>query len=111
MDIKKIKSIKFALMERQHAIDDIRAEFITYIKGTLVFPEDFDYEFSDLVESVYTDLIKKQKHKEDYLGIWVNYDNTIYDNSIAINTLESIQKYSSEDTNSVYEFIKMTIPD
>ena len=112
MDIKKIKSIKFALMEKQHDVDVVRAEFIAYTKGILIIPENFDYDqFSDLIESIFNDLIKKQKNDDDYLGIWVNYNEMVYENSLAINALTTIKQYNSEDINPVYELIKMTLPD
>lgn len=79
--------------------------------------ENLDFNRSEdalltIIDDMWSTLISFNKSKQgNYLGIWIKYDGEILDNAIKIQTLEDIKKYSLDDINEVYEFVKMTLPD
>ena len=116
MDYKKLQSIKFALMEKEKDIKDSeKVDFIIYASATFKFLPDFSQDLSrgilsELIESIYADLIKdKEIAKEDSLGLWIDYDDNKYENSITLDTLNLIKTHGAKDIEPIYEFFKMTL--
>lgn len=66
----------------------------------------------DILEHMYDTLLQYKSLPEiNYVGIWVKYEEDVFDNSIKIQTLDDISNYSSEKVSPIFEFLKMTIPE
>lgn len=119
MKAEKIESIKLSLME---IVDDSnmekgKADYVirasAYIKLDGMDQKMDENDISSVVSEMYQALLKQNVNNSDvnYVGIWVSYDGVMYDNAIRKNTLDDIEKYSIDEVNSTYEFLKMSIPD
>jgi len=115
----KIEKLKLSLMQLDKESDDHKSDFI--VKTTAIFrvPENF-YEYcvkdkdfenitQNLLKTIYLNLLNNTKSKYEYVGMWVDYNNKKYENSIKIESLNDIEKYGNNNINSIYEFFKMTI--
>ena len=119
-----ITRIQLSLMKKDTEITkDNTAEYLKCATATFNTPKDYyskllsrfgeqqlDYNFHDVITSMYEDLIEQVKDKEfDSVGLWVTIDGEIIDNAISFTTLKDIQEYSKESVNPIVEFYKMTI--
>jgi len=111
-DLFGIKSIKLSLLEKKSDPDSKnKANYLKKATAKYTLPENFpltEEAFENIVSEMYIDL-KNQKVFADYIGIWVQYNNIVIENAMAINTLEDIKKYAKREINPIYEFFKMTI--
>lgn len=119
MEVGKLKNIKMSLMQSKGEINEKTKKAEYEVKGSASFeikPEFYkdlgDDDRNDLTEgllgAMYDELLDKIKGV-DTVGIWIDYDGKQLENSIKIETLEDIEKYSVEKITPVYELFKMTI--
>ena len=122
MNENKLESIKMSLMKSEGDVKkDNKADYIVRSTGTFEIPKEFYKNLSEekrieltkeLTESMYSELIKHNKNDDvDSLGLWIEYDNKVFDNAIKLVTLSDIKEYSTEELSPVYEFLKLTIND
>jgi len=120
MNENKLESIKISLMKSHGDVKkDNKADYIVRSTGTFKIPEEFYKNLSEeekieltreLIESMYSELIEHNKNDDvDSLGLWIEYDNKTFDNSMKLIALSDIKKYSTEELSPVYELLKMTI--
>ena len=122
MDIKKVKKVKMSLMEAKSDINDIdKIDYIIKNSGTFIFSQelfetiikdgfgkDEETVFKYITNQMYDELLEKSNQNTDSLGIWINYENQEFENSIKLETLNDMKKYGN-DVDSIFEFIKMSI--
>jgi hypothetical protein len=119
MDVTKFKSVKMSLMQQKSDIrePDNKADYL--VKGSATFnitsafytnlkKNDNEKLTSGLLKAIYEELIQKI-NDVDTVGIWINYDNKIYENSIKIETLYDMEKYGNKDIIPIYELFKMSL--
>ena len=118
MNVESIKNIKLSLLEVPDDTNMDPKKLDCIIRASIsINLEDLDFTKSEdaiktIVKDMYDNLRSSVKLPViNYLGIWIKYDDEVFDNSIKIQTLDDIQKYSVEEVNSVFEFLKMTLPD
>ena len=121
-ELNKLQSIKLALMHKLTEIDvsTNMAQYDAYVSGSFndinktlsnYDDEQKDFFIKNVGDQILEDLCENNSvDKDDFLGIWVIYDNKLYDNAISLLTLNSIKKYGINISNPVYEFLKMTLP-
>jgi hypothetical protein len=118
MILDKIQNIKISLME---IVDEVNMDptKLDCIIRTSVFInlENLDFirsenTIKEILSDMYSSLAPYRNNPEiNYIGIWIKYDDEIFDNSIKIQTLDDIKNYSSEEVNGIYEFLIMTLPE
>jgi len=113
MILKEIKGITLSLMKKDTDIKDGKAEYIKKKSAKFVVPKDYILDTTiveHLVTNMFNDLNDNEPKDVDSLGIWIQHNNgEIIDNSISLRTLDSIQEYSKQPVNPIYEFFKMTL--
>ncbi len=115
MNLTKIKSISLSLMKRETDINEGKAEYTKQKTAKFIIPKNFFKKTNEeevlktLISSMFNDLKSNSISNSDSLGIWVEYKSITLENAISLRTLEDIQEYSKEPTDSLYEFFKMTI--
>ncbi len=113
INLTKIKSVKFSLMEKEKDNKDNKADFIVHASVFFKMPDHVEISedlFEDFIESMYIDLTTNQKISDKgYLGLWVEHDDNIFENSMSIDALNAIKQYSDIDINPIYEFFKITL--
>jgi hypothetical protein len=118
MDLNKIKSIKLASMEVEDDsnMESNKLDFI--IRGSIrIDLENLDFDRTDksigvVLKEMYEMLTSRiTDSRANYLGIWINYDGDQFDNSIKMHLLNDIKKYSTQNIDSLYEFLLMTLPE
>lgn len=119
MDVKKFKGIKMSLMEAKGDINESTNKADYLVKGSAKF--DITPEFYEalekeqekdltqgLIAAMYEELLQKIDGV-DTVGLWVYYDENIYENAIKIDTLGDMEKFGAEGIVPIYEFFKITI--
>lgn len=117
LDFKKLDHIKISLMETNSSIDSSTGKSDYTIKGSANFKFDDEIkkllnneELAKLLNMIYEDLRSSITREEvTSVGMWVDYDNLVYENSIKIETLNDMEEFGAEDIVPIYEFYKMTI--
>ena len=113
MNIEKIKYIKLSLMKKKSEINkDNKSDYEIYSSAMFnITPELYDERlFSLLPDEIYKDLISKNNiDNKDYLGIWINYNDEIYENAVSLQTIDDMIRYGDKDINPIYEIFKMTL--
>ena len=56
---------------------------------------------------IYNDLVSKNNNDVDSIGIWVDYEGEVYENSIELATLNNMEKYSDEEIYPIFELFKL----
>lgn len=120
MDVTRFRNLKMSLMESKGDINEStgKAEYI--VKGSAEFTITKEFyavllnkEKDDLTEgllqAMYEELVNKINDEVDTVGLWVDYDNHVFENAIKMSVLEDIGKFSVEEVTPIYEFFKMTI--
>lgn len=123
MKVDKFKSIKMSLMKMERDINESagplegKAEYT--VKGSATFnitpefyvalqKEEEKNLTEGLVAAMYEELLQKID-EVDTVGVWIDYDEKIYENAIKIDTLGDMKTYGPEDIVPIYEFFKLTI--
>lgn len=116
MDFTKITNITLALLETESNINEnSKTNYVKKISASFKISKEFLQENSEekldiLCESIFMDILNKiDKNEIDSLGIWINYNEKVYENSIKLQTLNDISLYSHTKINPVFEFLKMTL--
>lgn len=116
MNFEKITSITFSLMKLEDdSFSTGKAEYIKKASASFNIPKNVlgknpENDMGIICASMYVDILSKIDRKEvDSLGIWVTYNEEIFENAIKLDTLNDIVKYSVEEINPTFEFLKMTI--
>lgn len=115
MDLKKIQSIKFSLMKKTGDVNKKGiAEYDKRVSADFKIPEGMFEEhgediLQELVTKVYEDIMNIAPDDVDSLGLWVTYNDVIFENAMSLQTIKDISEYSIEDVSPVYEFFKMTV--
>lgn len=121
MDVNKFKSVKMSLMEARGDINEETNKVDYLVKGSAKFditPEFYEALQKDqekdltqgLIAAMYEELLEKIDDV-DTVGLWVDYDEHIYENAIKIDTLADMKRYAVEEIIPIYEFFKITIGD
>ena len=111
-----------SLMKTNSDVDEnSKAEYIVKSSGTFNITPNFYSKLnkkkkieltSNLVNTMYEDLLDKTNFNDiDSVGIWINYNQKIYENAIKINVLSNMKKYGVDNVDPLYEFFKMSIND
>lgn len=120
MDVDKFKSVKMSLMESKGDINESTNKADYILKGSAKFDispefyealkeEEEDDLTKGLISAMYEELLQKIDGV-DTVGLWIEYNGTIFENAIKIDTLSDIKEYSvDEDVIPIYEFFKLTI--
>ena len=116
------ESIQLSIMKKDSEINkEGKAEYLKYATATFKVPEDYYHEdrfngkkydvnyLKALLTSMFEDLVSQAPADADFLGIWINKGDHIIENAISLQTLKDIKEYSQENTDSLYEFFKMTL--
>lgn len=120
MDVKKFKSVRMSLMKVTGDINEETSKAEYLVKGSAKFditPEFYEAlekeEEKDLTEgliaAIYEELLQKIDDDVDTVGIWIDYDEKIFENAIKIDTLSDMQKYGEKGIIPIYEFFKLSI--
>lgn len=116
MKIKKLQNIKMCGMIANSELDD-KGKVTYEVKTTANFKinnyvtDNFDDKnIHVLLNAIYTDVLT-ETNTIDSLGIWITYDDHVFENAIKIETLNDMEKLGSDDIQPIYEFCKMTIMD
>jgi len=120
MDVTRFRNLKMSLMEAQSDINEDTGKADYIVKGSANFTITQEFYVSlinkekddltaGLLQAMYEELIDKIKDEVDTVGLWVDYDGMIFENSIKMSVLEDIGKFSVEEVTPIYEFFKMTI--
>jgi hypothetical protein len=107
-------------MEAKSDINEKTGKANYEVKGSANFkiPEDFydnhtvDEQISlteALLSALFENLKQQNNNLVDTVGIWIDYNNKIYENAIKIETLENIEKYGKANIVPIYEFFNMTV--
>ena len=98
--------------------EDNKADFIANGTSTFNIPNDFyagldenqEIELTEgLVSAIYNELSEKITDDVDTMGLWIDYDQGVLENSIKLDTLNDMEKYGVDEINPLYEFFKMTL--
>ena len=120
MDVTKFRSVKMSLMESQGDINESTGKTDSIVKGsanfiitkefyTALMNKEKDDLTEGLLDAMYDELKKTVKDPVDSVGLWVDYDNKLFENSIKMDTLGDMEKFSQDEITPIYEFFKMTI--
>ena len=120
MDVTKFRSVKMSLMESQDDLNESTGKTDSIVKGSANFTitkefyvallnKEKDDLTEGLLEAMYDELKKTIKDPVDSVGLWVDYDNKLIENSIKMDTLADMKKFGQEGITPIYEFFKMTI--
>jgi|ADurb_Gel_03_Slu_FD_contig_51_869167_length_628_multi_2_in_0_out_0_3 hypothetical protein len=112
MELEKIKSITLSLLKRESDVKDNEATYSKKVTAKFVVPENFhlvEENAPELLEGMYSDLLKNAPDDVDSIGIWIEMDTITLDNALSLQTLDDIKKYSQADLNPAWEFFKMTL--
>ena len=107
-------------MESQGDLNESTGKTDSIIKGSANFTITKEFyvallnrEKDDLTEglldAMYDELKKTVKGPVDSVGLWVDYDNKLIENSIKMDTLSDMKKFGQKGITPIYEFFKMTI--
>ncbi|MBW2998758.1 hypothetical protein KY321_04420 [Candidatus Woesearchaeota archaeon] len=93
--------------------DKEKTEYLIRTSSTINLNDTFrevieQYGIEEILNFAYEALLKTNESVVDSIGIWVEYDGEIYENSIKLKTLEDMKKYSDEDISPIYEFFKLS---
>jgi len=119
MKLDKFKSVKMSMMEMKSDINESTGKADYVIKGSSTFqiPPDFyvnvvkeekDDLTAELIEVMFEELSEKIIDV-DTVGLWIDYNDKIFENSIKLETIHDMKKFGAEDVQPVYEFFKMTV--
>ena len=115
METNKFKSIKISLLE---SIDEPDKKGDTnYIQKSeafitvneLVIKTIEEHGIENVLEAVYNELIEINKDEVDSVGIWVDYDGKVFENSIKLDTIKDMKEYGDEEVSPIYELFKLSI--
>jgi len=115
MDLNKLEKITMSLMVAENEPDDLnKTKYVVKATATVVVKESVvkaieQYGLKSVLNVIYDDILEKCKDPVDSIGLWVNYDNKEYENSIKLSTLNDIKQYGSNDIDAIYEFFRMTV--
>lgn len=117
MKLEKIEKLQISLMNKVSDVLDKsetpKANYEKKITANLLLSKiqlKDENELNQLIYLTLEDLFKRQKEDVDSVGMWITYDEKIYENSMSLSVLNEIKEYSSEDINPYFELFKMTIP-
>jgi hypothetical protein len=112
MNTKKVKDIKLSLLSIDGDIDPStgKAEYIKLCTANFVNKDYSEEQIYEILNAMYIDLLNQKIENVDSIGIWINYEDLIYENAISLMTLNDIKEYSKQEVNPIVEFFKMTIP-
>jgi len=116
MKLEKINSIQISLMESQGNInDENKTNYILKSSGKLKITESIRsivrQNLPELLISMYEDILIANEDKVDSIGIWIDYDGEILENSIKLETLNDMKNFGDKNTQPIYEFFKMSFPE
>jgi len=120
MDVTKFRNLKMSLMESRSDINESTGKADYIVKGSAQFTITKEFyatllnkEKDDLTEgllqAMYEELLNKIDDDVDTVGLWVDYNDQLFENAIKLSVLEDIEKFSVEEVTPIYEFFKMTI--
>lgn len=120
MNVEKFKKVRMSLMESKGDINESTNKADYLVKGSATFnitPEFYEeLEKSEeqsltkgLITAMYEELLQKINDNVDTIGLWVDYNDTIFENAIKISTLGDMKKFGVEEIEPIYEFFKITI--
>ena len=120
MDVNKFKSVKMSLMETKGDINEETNKADYLAKGSAKFDitpefykaleEDQEKDLTKgLITAMYEELLQSIEEDVDTVGIWIEYDDKLFENAIKIDTLGDMKKFGAEDVVPIYEFFKLTI--
>ena len=90
----------------------VRASISINLEDTGIVENLHDISVGDILKDMYDTLSSNNKNPNvNYLGLWAKVDGEIYENSIKLEVLDQIDKFSAEKVNNLFEFLSMTIPD
>ena len=69
----------------------------------------FESFLSSSLDLIFRELIEVTNHPVDYVGMWIDTEDGVIDNSIELTVLKEIEEYSNEPVIPIYEFYKMTL--
>jgi hypothetical protein len=126
MDTKKIKRIRVSLLEKNYDKSYLDSEhhgnFIKRSTGTLDFQKLLRFiaergvamEPNDLIVHACKELYDEQKSTFDKydihsVGVWIEDDEKTIQNSMSLELLADMERYSDDVDNGFEEFVKMTL--
>ena len=114
--LDEIKSITLSLLKRETDINERQeATYAKKITVKFTLPENFERipeMFESAITQMFSDAIEKAPDGIDSLGLWIEVDNTILENAIALGALNAIKEHSIDKSmNAIWEFFKMTLTD
>jgi hypothetical protein len=123
MEVKKIESIKLALMQVIE-LDNMEKDKSDFIVRSSIFlslkdleivtkEDDLQYVVTDMYKTLLEKTLETRQNLDpvNYVGLWIKYDGEMFENSIKITTLKDIEIYSTTKINAILEFVKMTLPE
>jgi hypothetical protein len=119
-----IKELKISLMEKTEEADPETGKggYLLRTSATFGFNEYVEKTYPDADEEdrlqilgaacqlIYQDLLEKTKDPFDSIGVWITIGDQVFENSIAISTMEGIQQYGEKGIVPIFELVKMTLP-
>ena len=113
MDPEKLNSVQLSLLLKKSEIGpDGRAAYAKKVTSKFTFPPEFSKTEDSLrllLREMFRDMHGKLEGDADSLGMWIEYGSETLENAVSLGTLESIQEYSREDVDCIFEFFKMTV--
>ena len=116
MELNKLKSIKLSLMKslgemnkKQKTNYSVKTSANITINN-LVKKTIEEHGIENVLTSIYKDIMKENTAVVDSIGMWVNYDGKTYENSILIETLNDMEKFSDEKIYPIFELFKLMSP-
>jgi hypothetical protein len=120
-----IKELKISLMEKRGEIDPStgKSDYIMKTSATFKFneyvektypeadEEDREQILKEASQLIYQDLLEKTNDKFDSVGVWIDVENQIFENSIDIAVMEGVKQYGEAGIVPIYELLKMSLPE
>lgn len=116
MDLNKINSIQVSLMQSEGTVNKKgKTNYIVKCSAKIKVTEELKsiikQSLPEILEHMYEDVQEQEKSKVDSVGIWIDYDGYILENSMKIQALNDIQNYGTGNVNAIYELFKMSFPE
>jgi len=114
MENNKFKSIKISLMESLSDEDEkgktnyIQKSHALITVNDLVTKTIEEHGIESVLEAVYNELLEINEDEVDSVGLWVDYDGDVYENSIKLETLKDMEEYGDEEVSPIYELFKLS---
>lgn len=67
-----------------------------------------EHGIESVLEAVYNELLEINEDEVDSVGLWVDYDGDVYENSIKLETLKDMEEYGDEEVSPIYELFKLS---